>query len=283
MRAVNLLPPDTRGASKASAELGAGPEATGGAGAFVVLGVLAACVAGVAGHVLINNTIKQRQADLTQVTQRAQALQSQANQLKPYADFDSMAKARVQTVKDLAGSRFDWEQALRDLSRAIPADITLKSLTGDISTGAGGGGSALRTAISAPAITIEGCAPAQREVARLMARLHDIDGVTRVSLSKSTAELIDETGLSGGDASEVEQRNATPCGTGKRPNFELVMFFEKDAAAVATTPTTSSGTVSSTPTPTPTPSATPAPGTEGTTAATTTTTTTTQAQGGATP
>ena len=110
MRAVNLLPPDTRGASKASAELGAGPEATGGAGAFVVLGVLAACVAGVAGHVLTNNTIKQRQADLTQVTARAQALQSQANQLKPYADFDATAKARVQTVKDLAGSRFDWEQ-----------------------------------------------------------------------------------------------------------------------------------------------------------------------------
>ena len=61
-----------------------------------------------------------------------------------------MAKARVQTVRDLAGSRFDWEQALRDLSRAIPADVTLTSLTGDIATDAGGGGSALRCAISAP-------------------------------------------------------------------------------------------------------------------------------------
>ena len=39
-----------------------------------------------------------------------------------------MAKARVQTVRDLAGSRFDWEQALRDLSRAVPADVTLTSL-----------------------------------------------------------------------------------------------------------------------------------------------------------
>ena len=208
MRAVNLLPPDTRGASKASAELGAGPEATGGAGAFVVLGVLAACVAGVAGHVLIDNTIKQRQADLAEVTSAPQALQSQANQLKPYADFDSMAKARVQTVKDLAGSRFDWEQALRDLSRAIPADVTLKSLTGDISTGAGGGGSPLRTAISAPAITIAGCAPGQREVARLMARLHDIDGVTRVSLSKSSAEMIDDQRRRSGHRGRAAQRHA---------------------------------------------------------------------------
>jgi Tfp pilus assembly protein PilN len=282
VRAVNLLPPDTRGASKASAELGAGPEAAGGAGAFVVLGVLAACVAGVAGHVLINNTIKQRQVDLVEVPPRAQALQSQANQLKPYADFDATAKARVQTVRDLAGSRFDWEQSLRDLARAIPANVTLKSLMGDISTGAGGGGSALRSTISAPAITIEGCAPGQREVARLMARLHDIDGVTRVSLSKSNAVSIDAEGVAGGDASALEQRNSTPCGIGKRPSFEMVMFFEKDAAAVATTPTTASGTVSATPTPTPAPSATPAAGTEATGAGTTTTTST-PPQGGATP
>jgi Tfp pilus assembly protein PilN len=276
MRAVNLLPPDTRGASKASAELGAGPEAKGGAGAFVVLGVLAACVAGVAGHVLSSNTIKQRQADLAEVTVRQQALQSQATQLKPYADFDAAAKARVQTVRDLAGSRFDWEQSLRDLARAVPADVTLLSLNGDISTDAGGGGSGLRAAISAPAISIAGCAPGQTQVARLMARLHDIDGVTRVSLSKSTAEEVKLDGASGG---KLAQRNAAPCGAGKRPSFEMVMFFEKDAAAVASTPTTVSGTVGATPTPTPT--ATPAAGT--TAAASTTTTTTTQAQGGATP
>ena len=73
-----------------------------------------------------------------------------------------MAKARVQTVRDLAGSRFDWEQALRDLSRAIPADVTLRSLTGDIATGAGGGGSQLRGAISAPAITLRAARPGRR-------------------------------------------------------------------------------------------------------------------------
>ena len=101
-----------------------------------------------------------------------------------------MAKARVQTVRDLAGSRFDWEQALRDLSRAVPADVSLTSLAGDISTGAGGGGSQLRGAISAPAITLTGCAPGQTQVARLMARLNNIDGVTRVSLSRSVAEEV---------------------------------------------------------------------------------------------
>jgi Tfp pilus assembly protein PilN len=256
VRAVNLLPTDLRGASKATAERGAGPEASGGAGAFVVLGVLAAAVAGTAGYVLTENTIKQKQADLTQVATRNQALQTQAAKLKPYADFDTNAKARVQTVRDIAGSRFDWEQALRDLSRAIPADVTLKSLNGDISTTAGGSSSSLRGAISAPAITIQGCAAGQTSVARLMARLRDIDGVTRVSLSKSASEKVENSGTVG---SATERRNAMPCGTGKRPAFEMVMFFEKATAAVAATPTTSTGTVSATPTPTPTATATATP------------------------
>jgi Tfp pilus assembly protein PilN len=274
MRAVNLLPPDTRGASKASAELVAGPEAKGGAGAFVVLGVLAACVAGVAGHVLISNTIKQRQADLAEVTVRQQAIAHQAAQLKPYADFDSMAKARVQTVRDIAGSRFDWEQVLRDLSRAIPADVTLKSLTGDTAAGAGGAGGAtspLRGAINAPAITLQGCAPGQTEVARLLARLNNIEGVTRVSLSKSSKSLVESSGEAAAPA--VDQRNARPCGTGERPDFEAVMFFEKSAAAVASAPSATGGAVA---TPVPTPTATP-------TETTTTTAASKASDGGATP
>jgi Tfp pilus assembly protein PilN len=260
MRAVNLLPPDTRGASKVSADLGAGPEAKGGAGPFVVLGILAACVAGTAGYVLTDNTVKQRQTDLAQAQARQTALQGEAAKLKPYADFDASARARVQTVKDLAGSRFDWEQVLRDLSRAIPQDVTLKSLQGDISSGTGGGG-ALRSAIASPAITVEGCAPGQTQVARLMARLGDIDGVTRVSLANSTSAVVDDVQQLGKTAKErLAQRNATPCGPGKRPSFNIVMFFEKATAAVSSTPTTSTGAVGATPTPTPTatPSATPA-------------------------
>ncbi|MDA0181422.1 PilN domain-containing protein [Solirubrobacter phytolaccae] len=270
MRAVNLLPPDTRGASKSSAEL-AGPENKGGAGAFVVLGVLAACVAGVAGVVTTDNTIKQRNADLDVLAQRQQAMQAQVTKLKPYADFDASAKARVQTVRDIAGSRFDWEQALRDLSRAIPQDVTLTNLSGNIATDAGGEGGALRSAISAPAITVKGCAPGQTQVARLMARLRDIDGVTRVSLASSVNELV-ETRNDSADASPTDLRLAAPCGTGENPTFEVVMFFEGDAAKVATTPVTATGTVSETPTPTPT--ATPEGGatTDGSTTTTTTTT-----------
>jgi Tfp pilus assembly protein PilN len=281
VRAVNLLPPDMAGASKASGDLGARPEATGGAGPFVVLGVLAACVAGVAGFVLMDNTVKQRRSDLASVTAQQQAIAGKAAELKPFADFASLANQRVATVRDLASSRFDWEQALRDLSRAIPADVSLKDITGDLSQSAGGSGS-VRGAVPSPAITLHGCAPGQTQVARLMARLHNIDGVTRVSLTKSDTALV--KGSSVADASGIKTRNAMPCGQGKRPQFEVVAFFGNAPAAVsAAVAPSATATATATPTPsagtgaTATPTATPAGGTSATAS------TTTSSPGGATP
>ena len=46
-------------------------------------------------------------------------------------------------------------------------------------------GDPLRGSIQAPAISLAGCAPSQPAVARMLSRLRAVDGVTRVSLSKS--------------------------------------------------------------------------------------------------
>ena len=149
----------------------------------------------------------------------------------------------MQTVKDLAGSRFDWEQALRDLSRAIPADVTLSALTGDITTGAGGGGSQLRAAISAPGDHAPGLRP-RADAGR------PPDGAP-ARHRRRHPRVAAQLGLR--EASTTRARTTTrarsscatpsPCGAGKRPKFEVVVFFEQDAAAVATTPTTASGSV----------------------------------------
>jgi Tfp pilus assembly protein PilN len=275
MKAVNLLPNDVRGAAKPSAETAA-PVAKGGIGPFVVLGVLAACVAALAGYVLPTNTVKQRQADLAEISVRQQAVQAQVNRLKPYADYDNATRSRVKTVHDLAAQRFDWEQVLADVSRAIPADITLSKITGDVSTDAGASGSSqLRSAITAPAVTLDGCGPGQTEVATLMARLRDVEGVTRVTLSKSDKEKVTATASAGSDP--LATRNAMPCGSGLRPTFELVIFFENAPAAVQTPPAGSSASTATTttttkPSATPTPSATPSTSTSADTA-----------QGGANP
>jgi Tfp pilus assembly protein PilN len=225
MKAINLLPPDLRGATKggsSKAKAAAANDEPGGIAAFVVLGVLAACVAAVAAYVLTTNTVKDRQAQLEAVTAEAATTTQRVSQLKPYADFQQMAETRIQTINDLASSRFDWEQALRDISRVVPSDVTLTSLNGTISGGAGGSGSTVRTAIAAPAVELKGCTPTQKTVATLLSRLRNIDGVTRVSLSKSLKPAMTPTGST---VATTPEENVCP---GKRPPaFELVVFFER--------------------------------------------------------
>src|SRR5262245_48312785 len=152
MKAINLLPTDLRGAPKGdnrkAKAAAAETDEPGGIGAFVVLGALAVCVLALAAYVLTTNSVKDRQAQLDAATAQAQTTAQRVSQLKPYADFQQMAATRIQTVKDLAASRFDWEQALRDISRAIPSDVTLSSLTGSISSQSSAGGSPIRRAIS---------------------------------------------------------------------------------------------------------------------------------------
>ena len=274
MRAVNLLPPDLRSGPKGPAPAVTSGEKTSGAGAFIVLGVLAFCVLAMAAYVLAGNTVKDRRAELARATAESAAVSQKSQALKPYADFESLVNSRVQTVKDLATSRFDWEQALRDLSRAIPSDVTLASIKGDL----GGTQSAtgIRGAITAPAITLTGCTYSQTKVAKLMASLRTIDGVTRVSLSKSDKEATASVGA----AADRTAPSATGyCAKDGVPAFELVVFFEGHAAASTAptpggaAPTATTATASSTATPAATPatgaatpaaspaaSATPAPG-----------------------
>jgi len=223
MKAVNLLPSDLRGAGKPASAVGAsGQPPAGRTGAFAVLGVLAFGVVALAAWVLTSNTINERRAELDQVTAQAAVTAQRAAKLKPYADFAAQARERVATVTDLANGRFDWEQALRDVSRVIPADVTLTELKGTISSESGGG-SPLRSAIAAPALELKGCSSKdQRAVATLMARLRTVDGVTRVSLSKSDkpdTAVVPQPGT--GVAPEG-------CGAGRPPQFELVTFFEHD-------------------------------------------------------
>ena len=233
MRAVNLLTPELRSAQKGpGASRPSVMETSGGLGAFIVLGVLALCVAGVAGSVLANNVVKERKASLTEVSSKNDATVKRAVELKPYADFQTIAQERASTVKALASARFDWEQSLRDLSRALPSDVYLSSLKGSLG-GDGAGGSGLRTSIGSPALELSGCTRNHTAVATLMSRLRNVQGVTRVSLAKSEKASVAGGGTTTG-----------PCGDKAPPSFEVVVFFEKatvdsalaDATGVAADP-----------------------------------------------
>ena len=224
MRAVNLLTPDQRSAPKGKGSSGpSAVDAPGGIGAFVLLGTLALCVAAVAGYVLSNNIVKERTAQLAAVSAKNDATVQKATALKPYADFQSLAQDRAGTVQALASARFDWEQTLRDISRAMPKEVFLSSLDGTVGSGASGSGSSLRGAVQAPAIELKGCTKSQPAVATLMSRMRNVQGVTRVTLAKSDKDTTSTAGSS----------NVNPCGKGSPPSFEMVVFFEKSAVAEA--------------------------------------------------
>jgi Tfp pilus assembly protein PilN len=219
MKAVNLLPSDLRSSPKRGAVKAPAADEPGGLGAYAVLGALALCVVALAAYVLTTNAVKDRKAQLDAATAQVQATTQRAAELKPYADFQALAETRIQTVRDLASARFDWEQALRDISRALPDEVSLTTLNGSISTG--GGGNALRGAIAAPAIELAGCTTDQTAVARLLSRLRNVDGVTRVSLAKSVKADTPAT------APTDPGQGAPGCGIGRPPAFEVVIFFER--------------------------------------------------------
>ena len=270
MKAVNLLPSDMRGAKPASAVVASGDEATGRVGAFAVLGVLAFCVVALAAYVLANNTVKDRKAELATATAQAAIVTHQAQALKPYADFAAQAQERIETIRDLAASRFDWEQAFRDISRVVPRAVTLSNLNASISTASGGAGGSLRSAIAAPAIELVGCTEGgQRDVATLLSRLRNVDGVTRVSLSKSDKPDLAAAGTATAPTGTTSTGNGC---TGRAPTFDAVVFFERskvpasvDDISVASssgstggTPTAGTATSTATSTTTAAPAATPA-------------------------
>ena len=262
MKAVNLLPNDQRGPAKVVSPVAAPSSAPAGDGfgAYLILGALALAVVAVAATVMTKNTISDRKAELAQVQTQVDAVAREAAALKPYADFKQLAEARVQTVTQLATSRFDWEQALRDLSHALPRDVRLAGLKGDVR---GGGAAAAPAtpgaATAAPSIEISGCTSTQTSVAKLMARLRAVRGVTRVSL-KSSAKAATGGAVTSGAAGGALCRKSGP-------TFALTIHFERFGVPPVSTPLGAAGGAPAGATgPTgPTGPTTPAPGTTSTT------------------
>jgi Tfp pilus assembly protein PilN len=176
MRAVNLIPRDARVARPATR--------TSASGVYILLGGLAAIVVLVAFWAIADKQIGQRQAKLTSVNAQAAAAEKRATAGAPYVAFQKLAGERVDTVTSLSTTRFDWAHAMHEISRVVPADVWLKSLSG-ASGAASEAPTPTTNAAPAPTITLDGCTHSQAKVAELMARLRTIDGVRNISLQRS--------------------------------------------------------------------------------------------------
>jgi Tfp pilus assembly protein PilN len=211
MKAVNLIPADAR-------KNRSGPSNAVRVPTYALLGLLAATLALVTVYVLTGNTIADRKAKLNSLQAEVAQAQAQATKLGDFGRFAQIAHTRLQTVAGIAATRFDWHEALSDLSQVVPGNTSLQTLSGTVapgaSTGGGGGGSSnLRSDIQTPALELGGCTPSQDDVARLMSRLRLVDGVTRVSLGNSQKTA---TGTSSGTVG---------CGP-NATTFDMVVFFK---------------------------------------------------------
>ena len=186
MRPVNLIPPEARRGEKA-------PMRTG-ALSYVIVAVLAVALLGVTGVVLTSNQVADRKAEKSSLESQVAEAQAEARHVSSFANFASLQQAREQTVASLAQSRFDWERVLRELAIVIPEDVWLTHLTATVSpdvqlsdSGGSSSGSDVSglDSVQGPALQMEGCGDGHEAVAKFLAALRDIDGVTRVSVLSS--------------------------------------------------------------------------------------------------
>jgi Tfp pilus assembly protein PilN len=211
VRPVNLIPPEARRGDKAPMRAGAL--------SYVIVAVLAVALLGVTGAVLTNNQVSDRRAEKSGLESQLAEAQAQARRVGSFASFASLQQAREQTVASLAQSRFDWERVLRQLAIVIPEDVWLTHLTATVSpevqlTDSGSSSSSSSgvsglDSVQGPALQMQGCGDGHEAVARFLAALRDIDGVTRVSVlssdrpdpSSATEGSSAEATASGGGAS----------------------------------------------------------------------------------
>jgi Tfp pilus assembly protein PilN len=233
MRAVNLIPADSRGASGSR-----GPSTGMQIPVYVLLGFLAAALALVTIYVLTNNSIASRTAKLNNLKTEVTQEQAAVARLGEFTKFAQLAQTRISTVHSIAAARFDWHAALSDLSKVVPSNVTLQSVVGTVVPGANSGGSGsgstgtVRSAISAPAFELSGCTRSQDDVAKFMSQLRLINGVTRVTISDS--QMSNNASAPGANGS------SQGCGA-NAPSFDLVVFFQPVANAGASGVTSVAG------------------------------------------
>ena len=242
MKAVNLIPGDGRGRR--------GGGGGSGIGSYVILGVLALVVVIGAAYTLVNRSVSDRRHELASVQARAQASDAQAQALASYTSFAALSAKRVETVRSLAVSRFDWSHALHEVSRTMPSYAWLTSMRATVTPSSsveGGSADPLRPALANPAIELVGCTTSPGRVADVISNLRRIDGVDRVSLS--SAAKGDETSTSASSAASDGANNAAggDCrhGNAKFPQFSMTLFFTAPAGvatpATAATPAATTG------------------------------------------
>jgi Tfp pilus assembly protein PilN len=202
---------------------------------YIVVGALAAVLAGVALLTLTGNQISEQKTEVAQLKREDAAAVQEAKRLAAYTQFQTLHEQRLATISSLADSRFDWERVMRELALILPHNVWLTELSASASSesesGEGAGGGALRGSVAGPALVLGGCTTGQVSVAGFVTALKDIDGVTRVGVESSELPSQEE---GAGSAEGSEASGGAGCQTREFiAQFKMVVAFDAAPAPIA--------------------------------------------------
>jgi Tfp pilus assembly protein PilN len=226
MRPVNLLPPKHRPHQPTGGKSGS---------SYLVLGVLGIFLAAVVTYVLEANKITDSKSEITVAEQKTAEARAKAQQMGPFANFAQIKEQRVASVRQLADGRFDWERTVRELAHVLPTGVWLRDFDASVTPGGEGGASTEGSTWVGPSIRLHGCAQKQPQVAVMLVRLREMQGVHDVKLTDSTrGEDPDKAQSASGDSASAEDGG---CGDHNlRANYEFNAVVEFEQAQPAPAP-----------------------------------------------
>jgi Tfp pilus assembly protein PilN len=176
MRAVNLLPRDSRASRSVTAQNL--PAVVGGGLGFLVVAALAA------GYLSASSKVGAAQKELTAAQAQLAATpvpptpKAQVNSTPTEAL--SQQAPRLQAVSSALSQRIAWDRVLREFSFVLPTDVWLQS----VAMSAPAGGTSGTAGTSASGFSVTGTTSSYESVARLLSRMYLVPDLEQVTLSQ---------------------------------------------------------------------------------------------------
>jgi Tfp pilus assembly protein PilN len=196
MRAVNLLP------QEATRERRAGlPNTLPLVGAAAVPVIALSLV--VVGYSQEHSIARTKRGELAALrAEVAKAVPATAPTLPDVSGLVSARAQRLTALEDVLGKQLPWDTTLRELARALPANVWLTDLTATSPTPADStappptaGSTPTPPSTPTTSFTIDGYTYAQDDVAALLERLQLLPSLSNVSLASSARATIGKQSL----------------------------------------------------------------------------------------
>jgi Tfp pilus assembly protein PilN len=193
MRAVNLLPGQDSGESKAPPI----PILAGCIGTVVVAAVLAMM------FLSASSQVAQKRSALQRLQTEYAAIPAPPPPSPVVAQLPQQRQTRTTALATVLGQRVAWDRLLREVSQVVPSDVWLVTMNAQAPTTAAPVRGQSMTRVQG--FTVQGCTYSQDSVARFLARLALVPDLSGVTLGKSSSS----TTSSGADTSTCPLKMVT--------------------------------------------------------------------------